>query len=366
MERNITSIANHLNKDIYKVHIVAGKTDGDCAGQLNRDVMLIDFSAASVLKMFFPLCRYLRNEKPDILVSAGVALNIVSVLAKICSGIPVKIVAKEINTFSLLGRNASSFKSRLAARYVLPLMVWWLYPKTDALVCVSRGVMDDLLSYFPRLQCMDVRVIGNIVDGALLSMLMDQPVSHPWFTQDNLPIIITAARLVRAKDYPTLLRAFALAVKKTPCRLVILGEGGERPFLEVLAKNLGISTWVAFLGFQKNPYRFMKGASVFVLASKEEGFGTVILEAMQCGLPVIATECAGPKEIIKHGKNGILVSMSDHVAMAQELGAVLNNHDLAQRIAKEGSLRAQDFTPLKITEKYHALFTTLLNIKNHI
>ena len=113
--------------------------------------------------------------------------------------------------------------------------------------------------------------------------------------------------------------------RRAKSRLVIIGEGRDRLELESLAKKLGISDSVCFLGLQKNPYKFMAKSSVFVLSSNQEGFSTVIVEAMACGLPVVSTDCeSGPSEIIKNGENGFLVKVADYAEMSHKIIKLCN------------------------------------------
>jgi len=191
--------------------------------------------------------------------------------------------------------------------------------------------------------------------------LAKEPVEHPWFNNKEIPIIIAVGRLTKAKDYPTFLRAFSLICKKRKAHLVILGEGEERKNLENLIHKLNLPENVAFLGFQKNPYKYMQKASVFVLSSKREGFPNVIVEAMTCGVPVISTNCqSGPNEIIKNGENGILVPVGDEKALAEAILKVLNNHSLRQKFSEQGRKKAQDFTAEKSIKEYEKLFQEVL------
>lgn len=110
------------------------------------------------------------------------------------------------------------------------------------------------------------------------------------------------------KNYTTLIKAFALVKKEVDARLVILGDGEERKKLELLVNELGINDSVSMPGFVDNPYAYMSRADVFVLPSLWEGFPNVLVEAMACNTPVIATDCpGGSAEILDNGKWGVLV-----------------------------------------------------------
>jgi glycosyltransferase involved in cell wall biosynthesis len=143
-----------------------------------------------------------------------------------------------------------------------------------------------------------------------------------------LPVILAVGRLTKAKDYPTLFRAFSLVRQVRPAKLLVLGEGEERSNLERLAIELGIQNDVSMSGFVDNPFAFMAKASVFVLSSAWEGFGNVLVEALACGCPVVATDCpSGPREILDNGRYGRLVPVGDHEALAKAILETLDNPD---------------------------------------
>ena len=127
----------------------------------------------------------------------------------------------------------------------------------------------------------------------------------------SFPVVINVARLEEQKGQEYLIRSFVRIKKEIPLtKLVILGEGHLEHKLRDLAKGLGLEQDVVFLGWQKNPFKFLAYSKVFVLSSLWEGFPNTLLEAMALGLPVISTDCpSGPNEIIKHGENGFLIRL---------------------------------------------------------
>jgi glycosyltransferase involved in cell wall biosynthesis len=114
---------------------------------------------------------------------------------------------------------------------------------------------------------------------------------------------------------------------------------------------------VRLLGFQQNPFKYMAAADLFVLSSRFEGFGNVIVEAMACGVPVVATDCPfGPGEIIKDGRNGMLVAPDSTSALAEGILRVLMDKELKKRLAISGATRALDFDAKVIARAYEELF----------
>jgi len=211
---------------------------------------------------------------------------------------------------------------------IRPYMVRRFYPWADALVAVSQGVAEDLAN-ITRLPITDIRVIYNPVVMPDFHEKAKEPVDHPWFAQGQPPVLLGAGRLVKQKDFPTLIRAFALVRQRRPARLIILGEEDKRdpsikPQIEALVRELGLAGEVALPGFVDNPYAYMAKAAVFVLSSIYEGFGNVVAEAMAAGTAVVSTNCeSGPMEILEGGKYGRLVPVGDVEALADAILATL-------------------------------------------
>lgn len=357
-ERNVVNLVNNIDKKKYEVFLLLGKKKGDFLKELDGKTPVADLNAESSLKLLFLLIRYFKKEKPDIFVSAFPRINIISVVAKIFSGAKTKIIITEHSVYSFLPVIARTFWRRVFARLFMPTLGRFFYPKANAIICVSKGIADDLLKIINRPP--KIKVIYNPVLDDKIYELSGQQVSHLWFSDSKIPIIIAAGRLVRIKGYPFLLKAFSLIIQSRSARLVILGSGPEKFFLVNLAAKLGVSEKVDFLGFQKNPYKYIKSSSVFVLSSIQEGFGNVIVEAMALGVPVVSTDCpTGPSEIIQNGKNGLLVPPKDYKAMAKAIIEILDDVSLSRKLSEKGKKRAEDFLVGSGVRKYEEVFEEL-------
>ena len=165
----------------------------------------------------------------------------------------------------------------------------------DSIVAVSRGAAED----FRRVTGIPADRISVIYNPFPVQQILQssrQEVKHSWFAQGEPPVILAVGRLSIQKDYPTLLKAFALVRKRRAARLIFLGQGEQYQRLNTLARQLGIAMDTAFLGFVSNPFAYMARSSVFVLSSTFEGFGNVLVEAMACGTQVVSTDCpSGPR-----------------------------------------------------------------------
>lgn len=310
---------------------------------LGPGVRTIDFGVGRTLRCVPGLVRYLRRERPRALIACTDGANVVALWAKRLARGPTRVLISVHTTVSQNAPQATMARGRL-----IPHFIRRVYPWADGVIAVSEGVAGDLATT-ARLDRDRIRVIYNPVDIEGIAALAREPLDHPWFRPDAPPVILSAGRLTPQKDYPTLIRAFASVRRERPARLVILGEGAERPALESLARELGCAADMALLGFVSNPYPFMRAARMFVLSSAWEGFGNVLIEAMSLGTPVIATDCPwGPAEILDHGRFGRLVPIGDVDALAE----AIRNELAAARSAEGASARAAQFATDRIATAY--------------
>jgi glycosyltransferase involved in cell wall biosynthesis len=308
----------------------------------------INFLKGNTITSITYLCKHIQETRPSAILSFGHRSNYRAVLARILSRERVPLfLSHDVNLTAALRYEE---KKRLKG-----WLVRGLYPLAERTLCVSQGVKSDLVSNYkvPEEKCL---VIYNPLEIDKIAVLAQEPVEHPWF-QGDVPVLLACGRLTAAKNYPLLLRAVKLALPEQPVRLVILGTGEDRPQLEAYAGELGISPQVAFLGFQKNPYKYMARAAALVLSSSVEGFANVLLEAMACGTPVVSTRCpSGPEEIITPEEDGLLVPIEDAPALAADISRLLADAPLRQRLAAGGKRRAADFRVEKIVRQYENVF----------
>ena len=138
------------------------------------------------------------------------------------------------------------------------------------------------------------------------------------------PIILASGRLAAAKHFDKLIMAFT-KVKTPEARLVILGEGPERKKLEGLIGKLGLTARISLPGYIAQPWTVYRKVRCFALTSELESFGLVVVEALAHGLPVVATECQGPREILAQGEFGTLIEEWSEDEFAHELDRALTH-----------------------------------------
>jgi glycosyltransferase involved in cell wall biosynthesis len=221
-----------------------------------------------------------------------------------------------------------SLARRLHAHFVR-LLARVCYARADGIVTVSEGAGNDVahVTGLPRSR---VVVIRNPVIRPQLFARAAEGVTHPWLAGGGPPVILGVGRLHRIKDFGTLIEAFSLVRAQRKARLVILGEGPERPALQRLARKLGVAADVDLPGVVANPYPEMRCAKVLALTSRFDALPAVLVEALALGTPIVATDCpSGPAEILRGGRYGELVPVGDPAGVAAAIMRVLAGRSAA-------------------------------------
>lgn len=325
----------------YQVDLVLFQKEGPYIKNVSEEVNIVDLESKRVSHGIFALMRYLKKEKPDVIISAMPHVNIVVVFAKIISRVKTKVIVTEHSTFSM-GQKKLHFMKRT----IMKVLVRLFYSRAGVVVAVSNGVADDLIqSTMIKLQ--NVHTIYNPIDIEEIQEKSKENPDHPWLEGDNT-FLLGIGRLEIVKDFGTLIRAFAkLEIKNK--KLIILGEGTERGNLEKLVSELGLVESVALPGFVSNPYAYLAHADVFVLSSRHEGLPTVLIEALACGTPVVSTDCpSGPREILEDGKYGILTPVGDEKKLAEAIYASFGAPTDLEMLKK----RAEFFSMENAVHKY--------------
>jgi glycosyltransferase involved in cell wall biosynthesis len=298
------------------------------------------------------LARFLRAEKPDILLANVDLNNVAALLAKALSFSATQVVICQHNSM------ASAFNDGENSLYRhVPSFYRLLAPLIARAVGVSAGISAELRG-LSRLPDDRVLTINNPVIGPDFEMRSQEAADHAWLEQTGQPTFVTAGRLVPQKDHATMIRALAIHRRRLDSRLIILGSGPLNEALQDLVAKLGLTGSVDFLGFRANILPFIRRADAFLLSSRSEGFGNVIVEALGCGTPVISTACDyGPGEILDNGRYGVLVEPRHPAALA---GAMDQVAILRERFPRELlRQRAEEYSYAASAYGYMAMFKAL-------
>ena len=343
-ERVMLQLAQGFTEAGHPVDLVLACAEGPLLAEVPSGVQIHDLKTRSPWRIFIKLIRYLRTERPRVLLSPFEVTSVIAILAKKISGVATRVV---IRVSVHLSRNKRTSKWK---KILERLVVSRLYPFADGIITVSDGVAEDFALY-TGISRERIKIIYNPVVSDELVRSAEQPVHHRFFTE-KYPVILGVGRFTEQKDFSTLIKAFDVLRKKIPSRLIILGDGEQRPYLEGLIRSSGLQDLVDLPGFDINPFAFMKKASVFVLSSKWEGLPGVLIQALACGCPVVSTDClSGPSEILKNGQYGTLVPVGDVDAVAAAMEAILTGD-----IRKAPKDWLDQFTIGAVIPQYKAVF----------
>lgn len=296
------------------VDLVVGTAEGALRTQVPPAVRLVDLRVPRAVRGVAGLARYLRAERPALLVAAIMNGNLAAIAARAAARAPVRLAVTLHASHRNVMRHERAPKTQLLG---------WLERRTyryaDHLIAVSRGVADDFVAAAPWASGR-VTVIANPVVTDELLAAPDLRPDHPWFSDGGPPVVVAVGRLNQAKDYPTLLHALARVRAQRPARLLILGEGEEREALERLGQALGLAADVAMPGYVPAPQRFVRHADVYAMSSVYEGQPLALVEALALGARIVSTDCvSGPSEILDGGRWGRLVPVRDPRALGDAI-----------------------------------------------
>jgi glycosyltransferase involved in cell wall biosynthesis len=361
-EMHFLRIINHLDRQKFQISLALARTGGAYESALDNSVKLhilntgkLNSSTLRTIRSIIPLRKLIKTEQPDIVCSVMDHANIVAILATHALPVRPKVVVSVQIPPSIEYRKSW----HIVHRFLLSLIPR-LYPQADRVIALSQGVAKDLITLTSQLKN-NIEVIYNAgVDSRVLD-LKNQTLSQEKLP-NNEPLILACGRLTEQKGFPYLIEALTYVRKVIPANLWIIGEGEQRQILEKQIQHLDLTNCVRLLGFQANPFQYMKVADVFVLSSIYEGFGNVIVEAMACAVPVVATNCPyGPAEIIKDNVNGVLVPPANSEALSHAIIRVLSNATFKQQLSQQGKKRSLDFDVSKIASAYADLFLRVFN-----
>ena len=313
-------LMNEIARRGYTVDLVTARTDSPYMKQVSPAIRVVSIGTTHAVTGVPALARYLWRARPLVMLSQRTRVNVLALRAGAIARTGTEMfLTVNVNLTSKLNAVGGRKREKGFAQ------VRKYFPRNDGIIAVSHGVAEDVagLLGWPVER---IRVAPNPTVTPAIYEAAKAPLDHPWFAPGAAPVFLGVGRLVREKDFPNLIRAFAKVRAARPCRLVILGEGPERQQLLALAADLGVADDVQLPGFVDNPYAYMARASVFVLSSTREGLPNALNEALAIGTPLVSTDCPnGPYEILEAGRHGPLVPVGDSNALAAAMLATLDH-----------------------------------------
>lgn len=342
-ERLAISLANDWVVRGFNVEFILMQAEGELLSLLNPSIRVTSLNAYRIKWSIWPLRHYLKRTQPDVLWVGMWPLTSAAVIAWPLAGRPGKIFLTDHNQLSI-----SCVRELKVSPLWLKAVMLATYPFATGVIAVSKGVAADMahLSGLPKRW---IKVIYNpAATGVSPERTSVESREQLWGAGYDFHVLTVGTFKVQ-KNHELLIRAFAKLPKALNAKLTILGEGDLRADMEALVSDLGMQASISLPGFYQDPYPWFRSADLFVLSSDWEGFGNVIVEALDCGVPVVSTDCpSGPAEILENGRFGRLVPVGDADALAAAMVASLKETPDREALMA----RAKDFSVEKISDQY--------------
>ncbi len=343
-QRTMLNLAAALPDQGLAVELVVGRAEGPAKSWADPKLAYAELGGRRLAAIVPSLSGVIRSHAPDAVLSTMVDANVAAFFANRLAG----------NRAALVLRETNSHRARADIGFVRRRLARLAYRGADQIVALSRGVGSELVADMALDPARTV-TIPNPVEVAVLARKAQaarQPPPPGCFNSGSRHVV-AIGRLHRQKGFDILIDA--LARQDHDVRLIIIGEGPDRAALEAQVRQLGLSDRVHMPGFIDNPAPYLAHADLFVLSSRWEGFGHVIVEAMASGLPVVAADCPyGPADILRHGETGWLVPPEDAGALAAAIRLLLNDRDRAQSLAAAGAIAAERYQTSRVAGEYAA------------
>lgn len=330
-ERVISTLLQHIDKDKFDLNLALITKEGKFLDDIPNHVNLIDLDTKRVRKSIFKIIKTINSLKPDIVFSTLGHLNLlISIIRPFLSN-KIVFIGRESNTVSVINKQSKYPK-------LFDFLYNNFYNNFDHIVAQAEYMKKDLVENY-QIKSEKISVINNPIDFENIKKLSNIS-SKELFDKSKINLL-AVGRLSHQKGFDTLLEIMKELDEKY--FLSILGQGPDEEKLKSTIKEFSLESKVQLLGFQDNPYIYMKQADIFVLSSRFEGFPNVVLEANTCGTTVIAFDCpGGTNEIIINGENGYLVKCQDkndfidklkNISLQKEINLnLLNKYEVSEII----------------------------------
>ncbi|MBN1472205.1 MAG: glycosyltransferase [Syntrophaceae bacterium] len=361
-ERFFITFLQHIDRSYYKPVVVLMCRGGGFDHEIPDNIsvytlqeMIKNIDRAlplGPLRYFRALKTVIRLEEPDAIISFGSLFNGAVAFSSHMANFKGPVILIEA-----VHESSEISKRHGFGKWGRKIFLRWTYPLSSAIVAVSSDVASDLRDHF-GLTPQKLHVVYYGIDLKQVRTLSKELVVHPWLCGPHGYTIVACGRLVPQKGFGVLISA--MSDLPDDVRLIIIGDGEEKIILEKQIQKLGLQGRIDLIGYDRNPYRYMARADLFVMPSLWEGFGIVLIEAMALGCAVIAADCpTGPREILGDGEYGILVRPGDPIALASGIQRLLSDKKLKVQQSSFARNRAEEFTAQRSVHTYIKLLSVL-------
>lgn len=357
-ERTVVRLLHHFDRRTVDPSLVLASARGEFLPDIPDDVFIHDLGLTErrTSRAVTLLHRVIRSTAPDCLLGVHTAPSrLLGLLNFLFPTIP--LICYETDPFSIVEASKG--------HAVLRRLVTAASHRRASVVIAASDVVAADLRRLLRLPEQKLIVIPNPCTDAELFKLAKEDVDHPAYRPPGQPVVVNVGNLYPHKAQTVLLQAFAFLLRNVKANLVIIGDGPLRGQLEQLSGKLGIGERVWFLGFQRNPFKYVARSSVFVSSSVAEGFDISQVEAMALGVPVVVTD-APRYRAVEDGKSGLLVPPNRPNELADAIEKVLASDALAARLTEGGHVVASALSADNIARRYERVIREVVDRKHPV
>lgn len=345
VEKVNIQLASNLSKEKYDVCILS--IIGRGYKEVNTKCSCYNLACKSESKAFFKIIKFFKKKSPDIIITVGNYSTYSALIYKKLFNKNTKIIYVQ---HSVYGMNINKKnKIQLLIHHKLATKIN-LYNKCDKVIFVSKGVEEDFCKYY-RIDLKKKSIIYNpVID---YNINIEEKKSNKYID------LITVGRIEEEKNQIYILQAIDILIKDgIKVRLKIVGEGSLKNKLIKYCKTNNLSDYVEFLGYKNNVYEIIKESDIFILTSKHESFGNVLIESMYSGTPVISTDCPyGPKEILKDNEYGYLVDLNNINELVEKIKFLSSNDN--KNLINKARIYSEKFTVKNSVLRYEEIIDNL-------
>jgi|GEM_PF-1127438 glycosyltransferase involved in cell wall biosynthesis len=305
--------------------------------------------------------RILERVKPDIAFGMMHYPSVLLAIARKIYRIKGLLVASPRFPTKVYIENFDYFESKHWRKYFYNLAFKAMFRWSDYFIVASSGMKQECVSFY-KVMPERIYLIPNSVDIDLVVKLSNEKVEIQ--KPENGYIITTVGRIEKEKRYELLIKAMKKITGRLNAHLYLIGTGTQVDTLRQLSEEMGVHRSIHFLGYQPNPFKFMKQSDLFIHTCLFEGYGNIILEAMACGVPVLSVDCPyGPRDIIKDGFNGMLTPADEEV-IAEKAVYLLSREELRRELADRGLRYCLSYRTEDMANRYITTFWDIWNREN--
>ena len=322
VEKVLVNLANYFCKTGFSTSFLVCQRIGELEGHLNGEIKIESFNKR-LSGSFWPAVKFFRAHNPDIIICGPQFINILAVLViKLLLRKNSKVVLTHHSFYDLDVQQMPFLK--LFYKSFLKIF----YKHSDVVVAVSNAVKSHLVNDI-GLKEEKIKVIYNPVLEDNFEALKQEEFYHKWLIPGKqFKVLVCAGRLSKVKNQEALIRLFPALIKKNNCKLILLGDGDQRSFLEGLVSELALSDYVDLVGSVINPVKYIAESDLLLLPSVSETFSLVAVESIAAGTPVLSTHTLGVKEILGNCRGCFFESIENPEDYIQKIKQILNTEKI--------------------------------------